>query len=247
MSCTDETPGVEREITLPAPPDEVWESLPSLLGDDVELAAEPGGRLRVREPDGERVGVVEEVDAPRRLAFWWVPAGDDDANDGFPSRVELELFPTQAAGSGVGTLLRVRERRGSTRQSWSMACCEVRLPAHAPDRVFSALADPTRCRVVERLGLAPATAGEIAAQLPVSRQAVVKHLAVLEAAGLAEGTREGRKVVYRLTPGQFAAARWMGDVGAAMGLDGSRVRQAQSGGPDGSEPPTRVGGPELAA
>ena len=97
-----------------------------------------------------------------------------------------------------------------------MACCEVRLPTHAPDRVFSALSDPTRCRVVERLGLAPATAGEIAAQLPVSRQAVVKHLAVLEAAGLAEGTREGRRVVYRLTPGQFAAAaRWMGDVGAA--------------------------------
>jgi hypothetical protein len=42
-------------------------------------------------------------------------------------------------------------------------------------------------------------------------------LGVLEAAGLAEGTREGRRVVYRLTPGEFAsaAARWMGDVGAA--------------------------------
>ena len=70
--------------------------------------------------------------------------------------------------------------------------------------------------MVERLGNAPATAGEIAANLPVSRQAVVKHLAVLEAAGLAEGTREGRRVVYRLTPGQFAAAaKWMGEVGAA--------------------------------
>jgi len=44
----------------------------------------------------------------------------------------------------------------------------------------------------------------------------VKHLAVLEAAGLAEGTRDGRRVLYKLTPGQFAAAaRWMGDVGAA--------------------------------
>ena len=50
----------------------------------------------------------------------------------------------------------------------------------------------------------------------MSRQAVVKHLAVLEAAGLAEGTRDGRRVVYRLTPGQFAAAaKWMGEVGAA--------------------------------
>ena len=63
----------------PAPPDEVWESLPALLGDDVELAAEPGGRLRGDGPEGERVGVVEEVDAPQRLAFWWVPADGDDA------------------------------------------------------------------------------------------------------------------------------------------------------------------------
>jgi DNA-binding transcriptional ArsR family regulator len=90
------------------------------------------------------------------------------------------------------------------------------LPTPAPDRIFAALADPTRCRVVERLGRSPATAGEIAAQLPVSRQAVVKHLGVLEAVGLAAGAREGRRVVYRLTPGDFAAAaRWMGDVGAA--------------------------------
>ena len=90
------------------------------------------------------------------------------------------------------------------------------MPTRAPDRVFAALADPTRCRVIERLGISPATAGEIAADLPVSRQAVVKHLAVLEGAGLAQGVREGRRVVYRLTPGEFAAAaRWMGDVGAA--------------------------------
>ena len=69
---------------------------------------------------------------------------------------------------------------------------------------------------MEQLGRSPATAGEIAAHLPVSRQAVVKHLAVLEGAGLAVGTRDGRRVVYRLTPGEFAgAARWMGEVGAA--------------------------------
>ena len=89
------------------------------------------------------------------------------------------------------------------------------MPAHAPDRVFAALSDPTRCRVVERLGLAPATAGEIAAKLPVSRQAVVKHLALLEGAGLVLGERDGRRVVFRLTPGPFAeAAGWMHDVGA---------------------------------
>ena len=86
----------------------------------------------------------------------------------------------------------------------------------ASDAVFDALADPTRRRIVEALGAAPATAGELAADLPVSRQAVVKHLALLAEAGLVRGEREGRRVVFRLTPGAFAdAARWMHDVGAA--------------------------------
>ena len=84
------------------------------------------------------------------------------------------------------------------------------------DHVFAALADPTRRRIVERLGRAPATAGEIAERLPVTRQAVVKHLAVLEEAGLVLGERDGRRVVFRLTPAPFAdAAGWMHDVGAA--------------------------------
>jgi uncharacterized protein YndB with AHSA1/START domain len=93
---------VEREIELPAGPDAVWDSLPSLLGDEVELVTEPGGRVRARGPEGDRVGTVEEADAPHRLTFWWMPVDGDDA----PSFVELEL-----AGSGVGTLLRVRETR----------------------------------------------------------------------------------------------------------------------------------------
>jgi uncharacterized protein YndB with AHSA1/START domain len=102
MSCTDEVPSVEREIELPASPAEVWETLPSLLGDEVELAVEPGGRLHATGPDGERIGVVEEVAAPSRLSFWWVPVDGDDA----PSMVELEL--DRIVG---GTLLRVRETR----------------------------------------------------------------------------------------------------------------------------------------
>ena len=90
------------------------------------------------------------------------------------------------------------------------------MPARSPDRVFDALADPTRRRIVERLGRSPATAGDLAADLPVSRQAVVKHLAVLEDADLAVGERDGRRVVYRLTPAPLVdAARWMHDVGVA--------------------------------
>jgi DNA-binding transcriptional ArsR family regulator len=90
------------------------------------------------------------------------------------------------------------------------------MPARSPDPVFDALADPTRRRIVERLGRAPATAGELAQHVPVTRQAVVKHLTVLEGAGLAKGERDGRRVVYRLTPGPMVdAARWMQQVGAA--------------------------------
>ena len=93
---------MEREIELPARPDEVWETLPALFGDDVEIVAAPGGRVRARGPEGERAGTVEEVDAPRLLTFWWVTVEGDDA----PSFVELEL-----SGGAVGTLLRVRETR----------------------------------------------------------------------------------------------------------------------------------------
>ena len=105
MSCTDDIPAVERETVLDAPPEEVWESLPALVGDD-DLAAEPGAPLRATEAEGERIGVVDEADAPRRLAFWWAPIEGDDA----PSFVEITLDAVET-GRGVGTLLRVRESR----------------------------------------------------------------------------------------------------------------------------------------
>ena len=84
------------------------------------------------------------------------------------------------------------------------------------DRVFSALADPTRRAIVESLGAQPSSASDLVTEVPVTRQAIVKHLGVLEDAGLVEGERDGRRVVYRLTPAPFAdVAQWMSDVGAA--------------------------------
>jgi DNA-binding transcriptional ArsR family regulator len=84
------------------------------------------------------------------------------------------------------------------------------------DAVFAALADPTRRDVVRALGQAPTSASELATRMPVSRQAIAKHLASLAAAGLVDSTRDGRQVRYTLTPGAFSdAVAWMTEVGAA--------------------------------
>lgn len=81
----------------------------------------------------------------------------------------------------------------------------------AAGAVFAALADATRRRVATLLSEhGPLTQTELAALLPVSRQAVAKHLRALRAAGLVEATREGREARFRLTPDPFeAAALWM--------------------------------------
>ena len=77
--------------------------------------------------------------------------------------------------------------------------------------VFAALADPTRWRVLTLLAdRGKASATVLAGELPVSRVAVVKHLGVLERAGLVEGRREGREVRYTVRTGPLdETSRWM--------------------------------------
>lgn len=84
------------------------------------------------------------------------------------------------------------------------------------DAVFAALSDPTRRRLLATLGdHGAATATQLAADLPVSRQAVQKHLSGLADAGLVAPAREGREVRYRLTPAPLSEAMaWMATVGA---------------------------------
>lgn len=82
------------------------------------------------------------------------------------------------------------------------------------DAVFTALADPNRRRLLAAVSSTPATATELAQGLPISRQAVVKHLAALADAGLLERQRHGREVRYRLTPEPLSdAVGWMAEVG----------------------------------
>jgi len=82
--------------------------------------------------------------------------------------------------------------------------------------VFAALADPSRRHLLETLARREATATELAADLPVTRQAVAKHLAALREAGLVDARRSGRETRYRLTPGPLEEALgWIADVGGA--------------------------------
>jgi DNA-binding transcriptional ArsR family regulator len=82
--------------------------------------------------------------------------------------------------------------------------------------LFAALADPTRRQVIRSLsGAEPVTASGLAAELPITRQAIAKHLGALERAGLVEPHREGRETRYRLTPEPLdGAIAWMEEVGA---------------------------------
>ena len=84
------------------------------------------------------------------------------------------------------------------------------------EAVFSALSDPTRRSVMRSLSKdGPSTVTELAARLPVTRQAVAKHLDALEEAGLVASNLEGRGRRYRLTPRPMTSAMaWMADVGA---------------------------------
>ena len=75
---------------------------------------------------------------------------------------------------------------------------------------LSALADPTRREVFERLRGGPRSVGELAAGMPVSRPAVSQHLGVLKAAGLVTDEARGTRRVYRIDPQGLGAIRaWL--------------------------------------
>lgn len=78
------------------------------------------------------------------------------------------------------------------------------------ERQFSALSDPTRRRVFERLQGGGLAVSEIARGLPVTRPAVSQHLKVLKEAGLVTDKSEGTRRVYHIDPKGLAAIRqWL--------------------------------------
>ncbi|HSQ64070.1 MAG TPA: metalloregulator ArsR/SmtB family transcription factor [Polyangiaceae bacterium] len=80
----------------------------------------------------------------------------------------------------------------------------------ALDRVFRALSDPTRRRMVERLARAPASVSDLAAPLDMTLAAVVQHVQVLEQSGVVRTKKVGRVRMCRVEPKALGAAeRWI--------------------------------------
>jgi DNA-binding transcriptional ArsR family regulator len=79
------------------------------------------------------------------------------------------------------------------------------------DRVLHALADSSRRTVLDALSRGDATAGELAALLPIARPGVSRHLRVLREAGLVEARQEAQRRVYSLRPEPLAEVDdWLG-------------------------------------
>ena len=96
--------------------------------------------------------------------------------------------------------------------------------------VFAALGDDTRWAILARLGEAPASASALARELPISRQAIVKHLEVLDGAGLVESERRGRELVYRAIGGRLSdVARELEKIGRAWDNRLARIKRLAEG------------------
>lgn len=72
-------------------------------------------------------------------------------------------------------------------------------PDRICDRIFMALANPVRRKLLEILTRQPLSAGELSERFELSRPAVAEHLKVLREAGLVADEPQGRKRIYRLT------------------------------------------------
>jgi DNA-binding transcriptional ArsR family regulator len=107
------------------------------------------------------------------------------------------------------------------------------MPEDSADAVFGALADPIRRRLLAAIAQSPATATELAGALPITRQAVAKHLGSLTDAGLLSRERAGRDVRYHMTPAPLSsAASWMAEVGGQWDQRLARLADALAEAPD---------------
>jgi len=100
----------------------------------------------------------------------------------------------------------------------------------ASDRVFKAIADPSRRRILSLLSKGELPLHEIEAHFPVSRTAVIKHIRILRSCRLVQVRREGRETLHRLEPSPLKSVEtWMATMSAFWDKHLSRLkRQVES-------------------
>ena len=168
---------------------------------------------------------IERVEEPTVFGFTWGIYGlpDDDPRHTY---VEFTLEPTADGHPADGRRVRLRAaagRRATGRHSrptptagptswasWSSTSMPTQPDIEAvAEEVFTALADPSRREILAALAAGgPATATDLATRLPITRQAIAKHLALLAEAGLvAAEPGERRRVRYRLRSAPMQVAQ----------------------------------------
>ena len=192
-----EEPAVRRDIDVPLPLDDVWplvaggDGWTEWLVDEADVAVEPGSAGTVVD-GGERRDVrIDQVVPGERVAWTWWPAGRPaDA-----SRVELVVVPAADRTRGAHHRDALSPPAGiGGRRSWPRPGRSRWRRDRPARRAVRRLADPTRRRIIELLVQdGPQTATGLAVHFAATRQAVVKHLQALAAAGLVVGERRGRR------------------------------------------------------
>ena len=186
---------VTREVVLEAPVEEVWEALtdPGAARGVVRerRRARPGARRRRRLPLGRRRGA---------------PRGRRGGRPRAPLRVHVGRRGPRRdrARGGRGRHARVRHRDRRCRLEHCSLPARLGVRPRLSD-IFDALADPTRRHLVEALAQREASATQLASELPVTRQAVAKHLVALRDAGLVDSRKSGRETLYQLNPAPLDA------------------------------------------
>ena len=196
----DVAPWVERETLIEATPEEVWEAitdedrLEEWIAEEVELDPVEGGDASFRSEDGERSGTVQTVEEEERFAFTWARPGEGESLVEFTIEavpagtrltvVETPIGPTAVAAGGWGPRSPGCAARWRSRRS-----PEPRHRASGRLQRSCRSDPPPRARTLARGGTV--TASRLADKLPISRQAVAKHLAALRSAKLVSVKRMG--------------------------------------------------------
>jgi len=96
-----------------------------------------------------------------------------------------------------------------------------------PIALYSALADTTRCRILELLKVAPTPVHVLTEAFSISRPAISRHLRVLKSAGLVAEVKKGRENVYAFKPGKLTAAKsWLDLIATAAEADTAEATPA---------------------